>query len=150
MLFQELISYESYIKSPTRNILYHNMSLGDTSFLLAGLLESLLRGNYIDWNIENWIDDSLITSVFKNKDKIVIEGVVIYGKIDVSEQWTSPFSFEIEFKNDSTDFNKFIFLFGDSNMSEITYNEYNSNKSCWVNKKRKWHYVISSEGNVSN
>ncbi|MFC4874286.1 hypothetical protein [Negadavirga shengliensis] len=144
MLVRELNNYLDNIKSINIVSGYYNEILGDTSFLLAGLLESLLKKNNIEWDKKKWIDDSLITNIICQNDKVIIEGVMIWGKMNTTEQWTDPFFFEIELLKDEIGFKKFTFLFCDLKHTEITYEEFRDNGDYWVSTNRKWKYVINS------
>ncbi len=144
MLVRELIKHIDKIKSINPMSIYYNEILGDTSFLLAGLLELLLKKNYNEWDERKWIDDSLITNVIMQNNKLIIEGVMIWGKTDTTEQWTDPFSFEIELLNNKTSFKEFTFLFCDLDNPEITYENFRDNRDYWARTNRKWKYVISS------
>lgn len=146
MLVHELINHLDKIKSINPTSVYYNETLGDTSFLLAGLLESLLKENFSEWDKRKWIDDSFITNVIIQSHKLIIEGVMIWGKMDTTEQWTEPFSFEIELLKDKTSFKEFTFVFGDLNNSEITYEEFRNNRDYWFASNRNWKYIINSSG----
>ena len=127
-----------------------NDKLEDTSFILAGLLNMLLKNNNPNWK-EKWIDDSLITKVKFDNDKISIWGIMIWGKDDTTEQWTEPFYFETF----SSNFKQYFFLFGDLDCPEIRYEEFNQNRNFWdlcfysndqwIPFERKWKYQITSK-----
>lgn len=125
MLVSELQNNLNRIKSINKSLEYYNEILGDTSYLLAGLLEALLKNKFKDWNFRKWMDDSLITKISMNEDKLSIWGVMIWGLEGVTEQWTEPFYFEIELKQNG--FNKYIFLFSDLDNPEISYEDYRQN-----------------------
>ncbi|WP_326982724.1 hypothetical protein VUJ46_21630 [Chryseobacterium sp. MYb264] len=121
-------------------MIYYNESLGDTSFLLAGLLYSLTKE---DSNIDKtiWIDDSLITKVNRVDNIILIEGIMIWGKNNTTEQWVDPFKFKMNFNSNFIDL---IFLFKDSDLSEISYENFRDNRDYYSNEieswKHKFHY----------
>lgn len=125
---------------------YYNELLGDSSFLLAGLLESQLKKKFVDWNDKKWIDDSLLTKVKINKTKLSIWGIMIWGKEDTTEQWTEPFYFEITFSRNFEKFEQYSFLFGDLNEPAITYEEFSDNRDYWAKNSvnRNWKYIINS------
>lgn len=143
MLVDELYKHFDEIKSNNQGLTYYNELLGDTSFLLAGLLGSLLKQKYGDWHSKRWIDDSLITKVVEYNNEINIEGIMIWGKENTTEQWTSPFSFKINLAKNQPGFKKFTFLFCHAEDPEISYEEFKVNGDVW-NKGRKWKYVIDS------
>ncbi|SEK63699.1 hypothetical protein SAMN05421740_102296 [Parapedobacter koreensis] len=145
MLVHELNNHLDKIKSINPiSVYYYNEILGDTSFLIVGLLESLLKESCSEWGEKKWIDDSLITNVIVQNNKLKIEGVIIWGKMDITEQWTDPFSFEIELLRDEISFKEFTFLFCDLDNPEITYEDFRDNRDYWVRTNRKWKYVINS------
>ena len=149
MLIHELVNNLDRIKSINPIPMYYNEVLGNASFLMAGLLESLLRESSNEWDERKWIDDSLITDVIIRNSKLIIEGVMIWGKMDVTEQWTDPFSFEIELLRKNMSFKKFTFSFCDSEKPEITYGEFRNNRNYWTKGNRKWKYVICSNENLT-
>ena len=93
MLSSEIERHIDNIKSVNQNLVNYNEIIGDTSFLLAGLLESLLEQHFNDWDHQKWIDDSLITSVLMQKRQLTIKGIMIWGREDTTNQWTDLFSF---------------------------------------------------------
>lgn len=131
MLVYELVKDLERIKSIDKELVYYNEILGDTSFLLAGLLELLLKKNFGEWDSSKWIDDSLITSVAMQNEKMNIEGIMIWGRENTTEQWTDPFSFEIELLMDEVSFKRFTFLFCDLNNHEISYEKFKVNRKYW-------------------
>jgi len=144
MLVHELINHLYKIKSINSMSTYHNEVLGDTSVLLAGLLGLLLKKNYNEWDREKWMDDSLITKINMQNNKLKIEGIMIWGKVNTTEQWTDPFSFEIELLKDKGCFKEFNFLFCDLERPEITYEDFRDDRDHWAGKNRKWRYIINS------
>ena len=143
-LITELTKARERIKSIDEELVYYNEFLGDTSFLLAGLLELLLKINFDEWDSRKWIDDSLITSISTQNEKMNIEGIMIWGREDMTEQWTDPFSFEIELSMDEVNFERFTFLFCDLDIHEIPYEEFKINREYWDNSNRNWKYIINS------
>src|SRR5262245_27791496 len=100
---------------------YYNAAL-DASYLLAGLLELLLKERVADWDSNTrWIDDSLIEEVDKRENKFGISGVMIWGRNDTSEQWTDPFYFEMRWLGNDDNRNRLTFLFCDLDSEEMSY-----------------------------
>jgi hypothetical protein len=123
---------------------YYNEDMGDTSFLLAGLLESLLKRND-DWDKSKWFDDSLLTNVILQNDILTIAGVMIWGRYKGTEQWTEPFSFQILI-SEKSNFKEYTFLFSDKNRPALSYTEFRKNRDYWVaNTTGDWKYVISQK-----
>ena len=147
MLVSELWNCLSRIKSIRLGLDYYNEIMGDTSFLLAGLLGSLLSSKG-DWDYNKWMDDSLLAKVKLNENKLSIWGVMIWGIENTTEQWTDPFYFEIELNQTEPDFKEYTFLFSDLNKSEIPYEEFSENRNYWEpSNEREWEYVINRKNN---
>ena len=145
MLVSELWNCLSRIKSMKSTLGYYNENMGDTSFLLAGLLGSQLKLKD-DWDAKKWIDDSLLMKINLNQNKLSILGVVIWGVEDVTDQWTDPFYFEIELEQTKPDFKEYTFLFSDLNKPEISYEEFRNNPNYWEPfNEREWKYVIKQK-----
>jgi hypothetical protein len=144
MLVDELMKDLERIKSIDKGLVYYNEFLGSTSFLLAGLLELLLKKNFGEWDNRKWIDDSLITSISTQNEIMNIGGIMIWGRENTTKQWTDPFSFEIELSMDEVGFERFTFLFCDSDIHEISYEEFKINREYWDNSNRNWKYIINS------
>lgn len=143
MLVSELYKCNKDINQGQNDSKYFNEVLGDTSFLLAGLLDSHLEDKFEEWNCGKWIDDSLIET-FKLNDNIVeISGIMIWGIEGQTEQWTEPFLFEIELKKTGIGFAKYSFLFGDLNIIELSYKSFENNRNYWNEGKREWKYIIN-------
>lgn len=142
MLVEELWSHSSKFKSDDSELDYYNRTLGDTSFLLAGLLDTLLK-SMDSWDTKRWIDDALLTEVKWDDEKLSIEGVIIWGIEDSTDQWTEPFYFEIELTRIGQGFKEYTFLFGDLDKPEISYEDFNLNRSHWKYHKRNWKYEIN-------
>ena len=141
MLAEELWSHSSEIKSINSELLYYNEILGDTSFLLANLLSTLLKSTD-SWSPNKWIDDALLTQVKWGNQKLSIWGVMIWGIENSTDQWTEPFYFEIELTPAWQSFEKYTFLFGDSDKSEISYEDFSLNRNYWGHCKGNWRYTI--------
>ncbi len=145
MLVHELYEHLDEFKAIHHTPIYYNEILGDASFLLAGLLELLLKRNYIEWDKERWIDDSIITNVILENNLILLEGIMIWGKMGVTNQWTDPFLFEMEIPTDEKSSGEFAFLFCDVNNPEIAYEDFRDHPEYWRRKPdRAWRYLINS------
>ncbi|WP_271782406.1 hypothetical protein [Aquimarina algiphila] len=146
MLISEFKSNLDKIKILKPTSKYYNEILGDTSFLLAGLLNFLLNSDE-DWNPNKWIDDSLLTKVKLDENKLSIQGVMIWGLENITEQWTDPFYFEIKLNQDKPNFDEYTFLYCDLNRSEISYEDFNINPNYWKTKEIEWRYIINQKPN---
>ena len=130
-----------------------NEIMGDSSFLLSGILERELENNP-KWNPNNWIDDSIIHKVKLKDSKIKIWGVIIWGKVSTTKQWTEPFYSEFSLDCKYAKLKELIILFGDEKVEEITYEEFAENRTFWDKdfysntnwkpSERNWKYRISS------
>jgi hypothetical protein len=150
MLSSEIEGHIDNIKSGNQNLVNYNEILGDTSFLLAGLLESLLEQYFNNWDQQKWIDDSLITSVLMQKRQLTIKGIMIWGREDTTNQWTDLFSFEVELPNDKIGLEKFIFRYCDVEIYEVPYEQFRKNRDCFNGSCNKWQYEIySNDGLIS-
>ena len=145
MLVLELWNCLSSVRSVKSDLIYYNKIMGDTSFLLAGLLNSLLKSKD-DWDSNKWIDDSLLTKVKLYQNKLLIWGVMIWSVENVTAQWTDPFYFEIELDQVKKAFNKYTFLFSDLNKPEISYESFSQNRNYWeAFDGRDWKYIINQK-----
>lgn len=137
LLYLEITHHIEKVKLSER-VDYNNL-MGDTSILLTLILEKyLLKGE--DWDRNKWLDDCLITDVkISNNFKVSIWGIVIFGKNDTTEQWTSPLYFEVDFPYDKN----FKFLLGDKEQSDITYEEFQNNREFWLDENRNWKYKLN-------
>lgn len=135
---------------------YYNSYAGVTSVLLTSLLEEALL-NTTDWDNSRWLDDSLLTKLYKSDEKFAIWGVVIWGKTDTTEQWTDPFYFEAICNKDFDMLKQYTFLFEDVNHSPVSYTEFSQNRDCWDEgffstkdwdpAEREWKYIINKKVN---
>lgn len=116
--------------APNLHIDYYNEILGDTSFLIAGFLEKQLKKKNINWDNRKWIDDSLITRAKYANNKIMLWGIIIEGFQNTTKQWTDPFYCEFELNKDVKT-SPYLFLFGDSENSEIEYKDFNNRRNFW-------------------
>ena len=125
---------------------YYNEGLGKTSFLLSGLLQALLKDECSSsWNSNLlWIDDSLITTVTRQENKLRIGGAMIWGKRGSSEEWVDPFFFEIEPFVNAPVASRLILLFGDDK-SNLTYEEYKDDPTRLKLKVPDWKYRLRFE-----
>ena len=131
---------------------YYNEPMGDTSFILAGYLQLLLREKFSDWSNEKWIDDSLLTKVELVGNKLSIWGVMIWGVENQTCQWTDPFYFEIVLNECCTSFIELKILFGDIDRLELRYSEFCLDRAFWDKNyysssswnpyERNWKYII--------
>jgi hypothetical protein len=144
MLVPELISGADKLSSVTTKPDYFNNLFGDSSFLLAGILETHIKEQFDDWEEGKWIDDCLISSAKFENPTLTLGGVMIWGREDTTEQWTDPFSFEIELLKDEGTYKKYAFLFGHLDEHEITYEEFRDDREYWNNREKDWKYIIHS------
>jgi len=142
ILVEELLQRLPGIESNTKELDYYNDLLGDTSYLLAGLLGLLLRSQFPDWPSQNWMDDSLITTVELKNRIIAIRGVVIWGIMDDTEEWVEPFYFEMKLDENKSDFTSYIFMFSDLEYKAVSYSFFKNNRSYWQPINRNWKYII--------
>lgn len=143
MLITELESSLHEIMTNDRAMNYYNELLGDTSFLLAGLLDSNLHSKFSnEWNDDFWIDDSLLTNVELNEQRLFINGVMIWGCLGVSEQWVDPFCFDIALNQTAENFGRYTFKFKDQKKKEISYTQFNHERHYWDKLPNKWKYII--------
>lgn len=149
MLVPELFRHLDRIDLNSRRPVYYNDILGDTSFLFAGLLEGLLKKNLIEWDRAKWIDDSIITNLLVKDTEVKIDGVVIFGERNTTEQWTEPFSFWVDLDRQRDTFRDFIISFGDLDSPAITYERFKAHPNHWASNSRNWKYIIPFR-NVSN
>lgn len=138
MLIDELSSHlresEPFVEEE-----YYNEKLGDTSFLLAGLLGSHLKLKD-NWNSEKWFDDSLLIKLKMDEGEIFISGVMIWGVESTTEQWVSPFHFK--FYKSELNLIKYSFLFEDLAKPSIPYEEFKANLFYWNHDEVNWKYII--------
>jgi hypothetical protein len=144
MLISELYNSLERIKHTKKNIKYYNKILGDTSFILAGLLETHLKNEFDDWDNKKWIDDSLITNISTDQYKLSLWGVIIWGLEDITDQWTDPFFLKIDLVENGMDYMTYTFLFGDLDNPEVSYEFFKENSDYWDPVERNWKYIINS------
>ncbi len=153
MLVSEICN--NYLVIKERRVLdCYNEIMGDSSFLLSGILERELE-NDVNWNPGNWIDDSLIHKVNVEGCKIEVWGVMIWGKDGTNKQWTEPFYCEFTIDCKSIKLRELTILFGDESIDEITYEEFAENRAFWDRafysdafwkpSERVWKYIIHSK-----
>lgn len=153
MLVSELCNSLDRIRTNKGKMDFYNGILGDTSFLIAGLLESLLKLKFDEWDPRKWIDDSLLTNINLNKNKLSIWGVMIWGMENETEQWTEPFYFEIDLNPNKLDFSIYTFLYCDLDNPEISYENFKESPDYWDKQldmnnnlnftERNWKYIIN-------
>ena len=144
MLIDELWNCLDKVKSIKSKLDYYNEVLGDTSFLLAGLLGALLRLRD-DWDMRRWIDDSLLIGVRLNQNSLSIWGVMIWGMENTTKQWTDSFYFEVELDDTKSSFNEYTFLFGDLNKPETSYEEFRTDCNFEMPPEKNWKYEIKQK-----
>lgn len=121
---------------------YYNKSLGDTSFILAGLLEAHLQRKYCEWFINGkWIDDTLIETFEHNGNEIDMSGIVIWGISGQTEQWTDPFKIILQFIDDVIA--NYNILFGDLFRESLNYTDFKHNRNYWKEREPDWSYIIN-------
>lgn len=141
MLSVELLNHINNINTIS-NSLYYNEVLGDTSFLLAGLLDILIK-NDTQISQKIWIDDSLINNIELINKTVFIKGVMIWGKENTTEQWVDPFKFTSKFNHDSSNFINYSFFFKDLYTNEISYEEFRDNRNYYSKEIKKWKYKFN-------
>ncbi|MEM7371946.1 MAG: hypothetical protein AAF587_25245 [Bacteroidota bacterium] len=136
-------------------LVYYNDLLEDTSFLLAAFLERLLIKNASEWDDDKWVDDCLLTKVLFSDKRLQIWGVMIWGRLDISSQWTDPFYFDFTLDLSCCKMKNSTFLFRDMNIPSISYEQFNISRGFWDKDffsdnqwdpyERTWKLVISSD-----
>lgn len=153
MLASEIYNNISLIKKGEELVCYNEVT-GDSSFLLSGILERELE-NDINWNSNNWIDDSLLHKVSFQDCKVQIWGVMIWGKEGTTKQWTEPFYSEFSIDFNYLELKELVILFGDEKVNEITYEEFSTNRTFWDKdfysdtfwkpSERTWKYIVHTK-----
>jgi hypothetical protein len=144
MLVDELVDHVDNFVTVKRDNLYYNEILGNTSFLLAGLLGSILNSKNDQWVSNKWFDDSLITRISYNNGTFRIYGIMIWGKKDTTEQWTEPFGFVLKIYNIESYAGSFDLYFGNLDRNEISYELYKMDQSHWSDNVTNWRFIIKS------
>jgi hypothetical protein len=145
MLVPQLISGVEKLSLINTKPVYYNELFGDTSFLLTGLLELMLKKKFDDWEEDKWFDDSLLSSARFSNSTLTLGGVIIWGREDTSQRWTDPFSFQIDLRVDEKNYKRYAFLFGHVNDQEVTYEEFIDDHGYWDNREKDWKYIIHSD-----
>ena len=155
MLFSE-INDCLYAVDPAIELDYYNEVMGDVSFLLAGVLELNLKTSCENWDADKWIDDSLLTKVSVDGNKVSIWGVMIWGRMHTTEQWTDPFYFEAILNDISIEY---TFMFGEEQALEVTYGAFNQDRNMWDRgfysnrdwkpSERNWEFIINSRNEAN-
>lgn len=132
------------IKKSREKVSSYNELLGKTSYILAGLLEAMLKEFEPEWDSERWIDDSLIYEILIEKKVLKICGTIIWGKLNTTEQWTDSFVYEILLDR-IEGFKYFTYFFIDEKNPGILYEKYQN--SAYLNSFStiNWKYVLSSD-----
>lgn len=142
MLASELNQCIPIVKNIAKPVEYFNEYLGDTSFLLVGLLDAHLREDDEEWTSLKWMDDSLITDVNLTDRRLSIWGIAIWGIEDDTEQWTEPFFFEVALDDFTVDMTHYSFLFGEIGQPEISYEHLRKNPDIWAGNDPDWRYIV--------
>lgn len=155
MLLSELCVSTAQIEN-SKHLDCYNQLLGKTSYLLVEILERELKVDP-NWDRGMWLDDTLIHKVVNGDTEVKLWGVVIWGRIGTTKQWTSPFYCAVSINCKKTELNQLTFLFGDMNTDEIPYEELKSNRSYWDRDfysndtwdicEREWEFIVSCETN---
>ena len=147
MLGEELVDHLDKIESGNFQSGYNNNNnvLGDTSFLLAGLLYSVLKTKYKDWGDDKWIDDSLLSDARVKGSEVIIEGVMIFGRQGTNQQWVDLFYFTIKLAEEvGVDTDSFSFLFGTTD-KYISYEDFIEGHKVFDKSLTKdWKYKVIS------
>ena len=123
------------VKAPADR--YYNSIMGNTSFLIAGLLASHLQEDQAEWPKERWIDDCLLSEVRLTSNMLTIYGVVIWG-LGNDSHWTEPFEFQIPRHHAEVDERKYTIWFGDLHNPPVIYEDFSKYRSIWDVKDREW------------
>jgi len=140
MLVCELETHSNEIIS-SESVRYYNDALGDTSFLLAGLLQQCLE-QVNESDKSKWFDDSLLTGFQRDSEKLAIDGVMIWAR-DANAQWTDAFRFEIGLREG--EFGEFRFYFADLNRPSISYERFRDKPYYWHVGEKDWKHVIDGK-----
>lgn len=143
-LIPELISGAKKLLSVNKRPEYYNDLFGDTSLMLTGLLELLLKTRFADWDKNKWFDDSMLSKASFENSILTLAGVIIWGRENTSQRWVDSFSFEIYLHVDKGTYEKYTFVFSDSGGREMTYEEFLEDRSYWDNREKDWEYKINS------
>lgn len=140
ILAAELNQYIASTGKPTHPGRYLNEFLGNTSSALVALLSRHLEKT--GWYPGHWMDDSLITDISLETDRLFLEGIAIWGTGGSTEQWTEPLYFEVRVKDKLVDMAKYTFLFGEEGRPAIAYGRFRDDRDIWLADERKWRDVI--------
>lgn len=141
MLANELLKYLDNKLSQEQETTYYNHSLGDTSVILTALLDGLLKEQDA-WDNRRWLDDSLLSDLSLNSTYVEFGGITIWGLSDTTKQWTEPFQFMGFFNSDRSNFERYVFRFGDANKPEVLYSHFRLNRGIWDNTERDWEFEM--------
>lgn len=144
MLIPELISGVNKLSSINKNPGNYNDLFGNTSLMLTGLLELMLKTKFADWDRSKWFDDSFLSEARFENSVLTLEGVMIWGRENTSQRWVDPFLFEIDLQVNENSYKKYVFLFGHLDDKEIIYEQFNKDRSYWNNREKDWKYIITS------
>ena len=139
--------------NPKTDLDHNTEAMNWVAAILARLLGEELEENFEDWESSRWLDDSFLSRVLVDNKRFFIWGVMIWGRMNTTAQWTAPFYFEIELNEvDKKGFIEMIFLFNEENPSEVTFEEFDQNHGLWDREfysnndwepsERNWKYSI--------
>lgn len=137
------------IKTAKKTSAYYNNLFGRCSYILAGILEQFMDAKYDDWDKEIWFDDSLISDFNLENDNISFGGVMIWGKLNISDQWVDPFYFNIQLNDNEIGFNNYSILFADLNSPSISYENFAKNRDYFDRIEKDWKYGINVPKDLS-
>ncbi|RFS16846.1 hypothetical protein [Emticicia sp. C21] len=134
------------LKKSTYPDYYYNAIFGDASFILAGILEQLLNESY-HWGTKSgkWMDDALIEDFHLYEERLSINGVMIWGKGDTTEQWVEPFYFDVELNKNEVNMEGYNLYFGNTDNPAIPYTYFSNNREYWQQDLRNWEYQLMSK-----
>lgn len=120
---------------------YYNEVMGSTSSLLSVILERILRNEKNDWIHDKWIDDSLLTNINKKRNKITIDGIMIWGHSS-KEQFIDLFSFTINLLPKINSFSTLKYFFIDATHNTVNYNRFRQKREFYNELKVKNSAII--------
>ena len=144
ILFNELIAHLNAFTSEYEKQDYYNSKLGSTSYLLARLLDKNLNEDEYWAKNGCWVDDCLISNIYKEKKTLKLSGLMIWGKGGTTQQWADPFRFEVELIFEEKLFKSYTFYFGDEDEPIKIYSNYRHKRDLWNDFKGNWNYIITN------
>ena len=142
LLIEELLSNMDSGSWRNKKGEFYNEFLGDSSAILAGVLNALLGDETISWDSDaKWLDDCLITRLFLEDDDVLrLRGVVIWGKRNTTEQWVDSFAFEVQPLHTNVGKRRFRFWFCDKSDTKRTYEEFKQRSPYTFSNIPEWKY----------